>query len=325
MNQSSIDAQFKHHKESIAAKTPGEAWKAFLVYLASYRRLDLAFALLDDLEHYDQATPSVYLAFLNACSREVHREADIRAQETIARMQARGLEPGVSHYTALLAAATSPARIKAAFQAMMDAGVEPTPVTYVAYFKACSRFSSWNGHGPTLQGYHQFKQRFGASALEKTTAMHLFGALIASLVQFTSPTTEQEVMNVLRDMGKAGLKLNSHFANSLIFMYLRNDQPEKAYELLNRAKAGTDVEPNGIMYTTFLRHHHDRREYDHCKKLLARMRDDRIPPTQAAMSTLKLISEELQDPTIWAAANELLRGATKTAAKTMKEGRQGAK
>jgi len=91
VNQSSIDAQFKHHKESIAAKTPGEAWKAFLVYLASYRRLDLAFALLDDLEHYDQATPSVYLAFLNACSREVHREADIRAQETITRMQARGL------------------------------------------------------------------------------------------------------------------------------------------------------------------------------------------------------------------------------------------
>jgi len=45
------------------------------------------------------------------------------------------------------------------------AGVEPTPVTYVEYFKACSRFSSWNGHGPTLQGYHQFKQRFSAVRL----------------------------------------------------------------------------------------------------------------------------------------------------------------
>lgn len=306
----SVDAQFLHHTKNIAAKTPGESWRAFLVYLASLRRLDLAFALLDDLEHHDQATPSVYLSFLSACAQVVHQEADMRAQEIISRMQARGLKPSASHYTALLSAATSPTRITAALQAMTDAGVEPTPVTYIAYFKACSRFAKVHGHGPTLHGYHQFKQRFGTSTLEKRTAMHLFGAVVTSLVQFISPTTEQEVMNVLRDMGKMGLKLNSHFMNSLIYMYLHNDQQEKAYELLNRTKAGTDIEPNEFIYTTFLRYHHDRREYDHCKKLLARMRHDRIPPTHAAMSTFKLLAEQLQDPTIWAAAKEL-NNATK--------------
>jgi hypothetical protein len=237
----------------------------------------------------------------------VHQEADMRAQEIISRMQARGLstplillhettlhasahlssfiflslytlthshhiritEPSASHYTALLTAATSPTRITAALQAMTDAGtrtspsavsclcracrvpharvnanawssppagVEPTPVTYIAYFKACSRFAKVHGHGPTLHGYHQFKQRFGTvrlsvplgalarhhwlnlrpllcssslffvvvvvllllapllvqSTLEKSTAMYLFGAVVTSLVQFISPTTEQE-------------------------------------------------------------------------------------------------------------------------------------
>lgn len=87
----SVDAQFLHHTKNIAAKTPGESWRAFLVYLASLRRLDLAFALLDDLEHHDQATPSVYLSFLSACAQVVHQEADMRAQEIISRMQARGL------------------------------------------------------------------------------------------------------------------------------------------------------------------------------------------------------------------------------------------